>query len=285
MKEFAGKVAVVTGAASGMGRAFAERFAAEGMAVVLADVEPDPLEGAVAELRSRGYDVLGVQTDVSDRAAVERLARAVLDRYGAVHLVVNNAGVEGYMDGPIWEATEKDWAWTMGVNFWGVVHGVQTFLPIMLRQGAEGHLVNTVSMTALVPSRSMYGITKHAVLALTETVRNQLQERGAPIGVSALCPGLVATRLFQGSRNRPPHLQNERPPAEAEAGRRRREEMHRRLATSGMKPSEVADILVRGIRENRLYILTDHDWDEDIRKRAQAILQGSVWEEEGENHG
>ncbi len=165
MRAFAGRVAVVTGAASGMGRAFARRFAEEGMRVVLADVEREALDRTVAELRAHGHQVTGVPTDVMSRASVQDLARATLDVYGKVHLVCNNAGVEGYLDGAIWEATERDWRWTMGVNFWGVVHGVETFLPILLAQGEEGHVVNTASMTAVVRATNMYAITKQAVLA------------------------------------------------------------------------------------------------------------------------
>jgi NAD(P)-dependent dehydrogenase (short-subunit alcohol dehydrogenase family) len=274
LRDLSGKVAVVTGAASGMGRAFAQRFAEEGMKVVLADVEREALDQAVGELRSSGHTALGLPADVSSREAVERLAAAALDAHGSVHLVVNNAGVEGYLDGAIWEATEKDWRWTMGVNFWGVVHGVQTFLPILLAQDAEAHIVNTASMTAVVSGRNMYSVTKQAVLSLTETVHAQLVEREARVGVSALCPGMIATRLFHGSRNRPAELRNEREPAGAEQGRELRRVMHDRLQ-AGMPPSEVASILVEGIREGKLYILTDHEWDDRIRSRTEAILAGA----------
>jgi NAD(P)-dependent dehydrogenase (short-subunit alcohol dehydrogenase family) len=273
VREFAGKVAVVTGAGSGMGRAFAERFAAEGMKVVLADVEVEALEAAVAELRDQGRAALGVQTDVSKREEVEELARASLDAYGKVHLVCNNAGVEGYMDGPIWEATEKDWKWTMGVNFWGVVHGVQTFLAIMLEQGEDGHMVNTASATSIVAGRNMYSVAKHAVLALTETVHAQLRERDARVHVTALIPTLVATRIFQGSRNRPQELQNEVEPPGAVQGREHRRMMHERLAAS-TPPSVIADLLVEAIREERLYLVNDHTWDERARTRMEDILAG-----------
>jgi NAD(P)-dependent dehydrogenase (short-subunit alcohol dehydrogenase family) len=273
LSELAGKVAVVTGGASGMGRAFARRFAEEGMRVVLADVEREALDRAAAELGAAGFRAIGVPCDVSSRADVEGLAAAALDAYGAVHLVCNNAGVEGYLDGPLWEATDRDWRWTMGVNFWGVVHGMETFLPIMLAQDVEAHVVNTASMTAVVSGRNMYSVTKQAVLSLTETVHAQLAEREAKVGVSALCPGIIATRLFQGSRNRPPELRNERDPAGTEQGRELRRTMHERLQ-AGMPPSRVASILVDGIRDGRLYILTDHDWDERIRSRTSAILSG-----------
>jgi NAD(P)-dependent dehydrogenase (short-subunit alcohol dehydrogenase family) len=274
VRELAGRVAVVTGAASGMGRAFSERFAREGMKVVLADVEREPLEHAVEELRAAGHDVLGVPTDVTHRESLEALARSALDTYGRVHLVANNAGVEGYLDGPIWEATDRDWAWTTGVNFWGVVHGVRTFLPIMLAQDEEGHMVNTASMTSVVRATNMYGVTKHAVLALTEVAYAQLRERGARVGISALCPGIIATRLFLGSRNRPAELRNERPPSGAAEGEELRRRMHERLS-AGMPPADVAEILVRGIREERLYILTDREWDERIQARTGDILRGT----------
>jgi NAD(P)-dependent dehydrogenase (short-subunit alcohol dehydrogenase family) len=271
LREFSGRTAVVTGAASGMGRAFAQRFAEEGMRVVLADVEREALDRAVDELRSSGHPAVGVPADVTRLADVERLAEAALEAFGSVHLVVNNAGVEGYLDGPLWEATEKDWRWTMGVNFWGVVHGVETFLPILLAQDEDAHLVNTASMTAVVAGRNMYSVTKQAVLALTETVHAQLVERDAKVGISALCPGIIATRLFQGSRNRPAELRNDREPAGAAQGQELRRVMHERLQ-AGMAPSEVAGILMEGIRAGQLYILTDHDWDDRIRSRTDAIL-------------
>ncbi len=271
MREFAEKVAVVTGAASGMGRAFAERFAGAGMRLVVADIDEGGLEKVAAEMRAEGHRVLAVHVDVSKEAAVEHLARAALDEYGAVHLVCNNAGVEGYLDGAIWEATDKDWTWTIGVDFWSVVYGVRVFLPLLLANEDGGHMVNTCSMTSVVKTRNMYGIAKHAVLALTETLDADLRERGAKVGVTALCPGIVATRLFQGSRNRPAELMNEVPTPGAAAGEELRARMHERLS-QGMAPREVAEILFQAIEEGRLYVLTDHDWDDQIVARHQEIL-------------
>lgn len=275
MQEFAGKVAVVTGGGSGMGRAFSQRLAEENMKVVLADIEVPALDKAVAELRAEGHDAVGVPTDVSDPAAMKALASATLDHFGRVDVVCNNAGVEGYLDGAIWEATDKDWAWTFGVNYWSVVHGVRTFLPILLENPDGGHMVNTASMTAVVTARNMYSITKHAVLALTEVVHADLKARQAKVAVSALCPGIIATRLFQGSRNRPRELQNEVATPGADQGRTMREQMHARLS-EGMPPSVVAEHVLRAIREERLYVLTDQDWDEQINTRHEAILQGSL---------
>lgn len=271
METFEGKVAVVTGAASGMGRAFSQRFAQEEMKVVLADVEQAALDRAVEELRVEGHEVLGVRTDVASRASVEALAAAALEAYGKVHLVCNNAGVEGYLDGPIWEATMKDWEWTLGVNLWGAIHGIQVFLPILLGQAEGGHLVNTCSMTSVVRPGNMYGIAKHALLALSETLYAELREAGANVGVTALCPGFIATRLFEGSRNRPEELVNETATSGAERGAQLRQTMMARLGEA-MAPSQVAELLVEAIREDRLYALTDHDWDGAIKERADDVM-------------
>jgi NAD(P)-dependent dehydrogenase (short-subunit alcohol dehydrogenase family) len=275
MDEFFGKVAVVTGAGSGIGKAFAKRFAAEGMKVVIADVQRDALERTFDELRADGTATLSVLTDVSSAAAMRFLAEAAVEEFGGVHLLCNNAGVEGYLDGAVWEATDKDWTWTVGVNFWSVVYGIRAFIPGMLERGEPAHVVNTVSMTAFIAPGNLYGITKHAVLALTEVLANDLRQRGAPIGVTALCPGTIATNLFHGSRNRPTHLRNKEEPAGAQEGRELRERMHARLS-DGMSPAEVADKLMQAIRSNSLYLLTDHEWDELITDRHRAILAGAV---------
>ena len=212
---------------------------------------------------------------MSSPAAVRYLADAASEEFGPVHLLCNNAGVEGYLDGPIWEATDRDWTWTVGVNFWGVVHGIRSFVPRMLAHGEPAHVVNTVSMTALIAPGNLYGIAKHAVLALTEVLANDLRQREARIGVTALCPGTIATNLFHGSRNRPAHLRNAVESPGAEEGRRLREQMHAVLA-DGMAPAEVADKLMRAIRSNALYLLTDHEWDELIVTRHRAVLNGAV---------
>jgi NAD(P)-dependent dehydrogenase (short-subunit alcohol dehydrogenase family) len=287
MDPIAGRTAVITGAGSGMGKAFALRFAAEGMAIVAADVQPDALAATVAELTAAGHEVAGIATDVADPASVQQLADAAYDRFGAVHLLCNNAGVEGYLDGPIWAATDRDWEWTVGVNFWSVVHGIRAFVPRMLAGGEPGHVVNTCSMTAVVSAGNMYAITKHAVLALTEVLGQDLARRDAPIGVTALCPGIIATNLFRGSRNRPAALREDAADAgtaqaaglpadrDAQAGRATRDRMHAMLAT-GMPPAEVAARLVDAVRTGTRYLLTDHDWDPRILERHALIMAGAT---------
>jgi len=274
MKDFAGKTAVVTGAASGMGRAFAERFAAEGMKVVLADIEAPALDAAVAQMSDAGHDVIGVLTDVSKQEALQELAQRAVDAYGKVHVVCNNAGVDGYL-GTIWEASPRDWQWTFGVNFWGVVHGVTAFMPILLAQGEEAHIVNTSSATAIVPGSNIYSVTKHAVLAYSEAIYAQLKQIDAKVGISALCPGTVNTKLFYGGRNRPEELRNPGQSFGNEPGDEARVTLRGVLAQS-IPPSDVADILVDAIRNERFYVLTDEAWDERSRLREEAILARGV---------
>ena len=299
MDELGGRVAVVTGAGSGMGKAFALRFAAEGMKVVASDIQDDALAATIALLEGGGHDVLGVRVDVADPDSVRHLADAAYESYGAVHVLCNNAGVEGYLDGPIWAATPKDWEWTVGVNFWSVVHGVREFVPRMLASGEQGHVVNTCSMTSVVSAGNMYAITKHAVLALTEVLAADLAKRGAPIGVTALCPGIIATNLFRGSRNRPIALREgdsddagggqpdggqpdggqpdggQPDVRDPRAGLELRERMHATLA-AGMPPAQVAALVVDAISAGAPYLLTDHNWDDRIVQRHQAILAGAV---------
>jgi NAD(P)-dependent dehydrogenase (short-subunit alcohol dehydrogenase family) len=268
MRDFDGKVAVITGAASGIGLALAEKAASEGMKVVLADVEEKALDAAVTDLRRREFDVLGVLTDVTRPESVEALRDKALAAYGKVHLVCNNAGVAGGGAVPIWETTPKDWQWVFGVNFWGVLNGVRTFLPLMLDQGEEGHVVNTGSIAGLVNGNGIYGVSKHAVVALSESMFSQLKLREAKVGVSVLCPGFVSTRIYEADRNRPEGLKNENAvPVDPEARR-----AMSRVVTEGTPPAEVAAKVFEGIREDRLYIITHDNFDEAIRSRFENVL-------------
>src|ERR1051325_4326893 len=208
MREFTGKVAVVTGAASGIGRGLAEACAREGMKVVLADVDESALSQAERELKDAGALVLSVRTDGSRAVDVEALARRTLDAFGAAHLLFNNAGVGAGTT--VWESTLEDWQWVLGVNLWGVIHGVRTFVPVMLKQADECHIVNTASMAGLTsgPALGVYKVTKHGVVSLSETLCCELAAMKSKIGVSVLCPAGVNTRVMDSERNRPEELQN-----------------------------------------------------------------------------
>lgn len=274
MEQLTGKVAVVTGGASGIGRALVDRFAAAGMKVVLADVEAEALAKAEAEVQSTGAEAMAVLTDVSDRASVDALAEAVSERFGGTHVLCNNAGVSGGM-GALWETTERDWAWVMGVNLMGVVHGIQAFVPGMVASGEPGHIVNTSSVLGLATGGgSIYGVTKHAVTRLTEGLWYDLKAAGAPIGVSVLCPGMIATNIIGSGRNRPAELQNEGGPDAASPEVQQRMEFVQQLfANEGMPPAEVAEIVHEAIVADRFYVLTHPEAEkETVRARMEAIL-------------
>ena len=273
MREFQGKVAVVTGAASGIGRALADRSAQEGMQVVLADVEEDALARTAEQLKAGGAQVTAVRTDVSRAGDVERLAQAAFDTYGAVHLLFNNAGVGG--GSTVWDSSLADWQWVLGVNLWGVIHGIHYFMPRMLEQGDEGYVVNTASAAGLTTSWALgaYTVSKHAVVALSEALVMQLAAQGARIKASVLCPMWVNTRIADAERNRPAELRNaedERPLRPEEAAM---VEVVRQLIQSGMAPSQVADIVFDAIREERFYILTHPTVKLAVQARMEDILQ------------
>ena len=274
MKTFKDKVAVITGAASGIGRAIADRCAREGMRVVLADIEAPALAQAEAELTEDGADVLAVLTDVSQAGDVEALARKTLDAYGAVHLLCNNAGVGA--GSTAWESTINDWQWVIGVNLWGVLHGIRTFLPIMLDQDAEGHIVNTASVAGLISysADAAYHLTKHAIVALSEKLYYDLALRGAKVKISVLCPGMVNTRIIDGARNRPPELQDDRSASEVTPEMVAAYEAQRQAIEAGMSPDQVADCVFQAIAEGRFYILTHPEFRPLIEARMAAIVNG-----------
>jgi len=271
VKTFRDRVAVVTGAASGIGLALAERFAAEGMKIVMADVEADALERAAAALRGRAAAVLATRVDVARAEDVERLARETYAAFGAAHVVCNNAGVA--VIGAVHEHSLADWQWVMGVNLWGVIHGVRAFVPRMLAGGDEGHIVNTASMAGLTtaPFMSVYDVTKHGVVALSESMYKEFTATGVPIGVSVVCPGLINTSIMRSSRNRPPELAEEGkagPMAQAFG-----QGLADRL-TGGYPPSEVAAQVFEGIRDQRFYVVPAQP---EVRQwatiRAQDIIE------------
>lgn len=252
MRVFEGRVAVVTGAASGIGLALAQRFATEGMKVVMADVEAAALDRAAAAVRATAPEVLATRVDVSRAEDVERLALETYAAFGAAHVVCNNAGVA--VIGAVHEHSLADWQWVLGVNLWGVIHGVRAFVPRMLAGGDEGHIVNTASMAGLTtaPFMSVYDVTKHGVVALSESMYKEFEMTGAPLGVSVVCPGLIDTNIMRSSRNRPAELAEEGkagPMAQAFG-----QGLADRL-TTGYPPSEVAEQVVRGIRNRRFYIV------------------------------
>jgi len=270
VKDFEGKVAVVTGAASGIGLGMATRFAQEGMKVVLADVEQPALDAAVETLTQAEHQVIGVNADVSDAGSVEELAKQTIDAFGKVHVLCNNAGVGGGR-GLLWESSLKDWQWVFGVNFWGVLHGIRTFVPLMLSHGEEGHVVNTASMAGVTPGSGPYTTTKHAVVSLSEGLYQQLRMTQAKIGASVLCPGWVRTNLLASERNRPAELQDDavRPEAPAEAGVRAWVEQQ---VAAGRPPEEVAGIVVEAIREEQFWITTTDEFDFVIKSRVDNLL-------------
>jgi NAD(P)-dependent dehydrogenase (short-subunit alcohol dehydrogenase family) len=272
MDQLAGKVAVITGAASGIGLALATRFGADGMKLVLADIEADALDRAGAGLREQGIEVVTQVTDVSKGEQVDALGQTALDAFGAVHLVCNNAGVGG--GGLIETLTTADWEWVLGVNMWGVIHGMRVFLPMLQAQG-EGHIVNTASVAGLVstPFMGPYNAGKYAVVAISETAYHELAMTGSDVGVSVLCPSWVRTRIHEAARNRPADLQNG-PAAETEVRDSNVASAIQGFIEGGLPPAEVADQVAAAVAERRFYILTHPDSRSAVERRMQAIVAG-----------
>jgi len=269
--QLAGRTAVVTGAASGIGRALAGRCAAAGMRVVLADVEAAPLDEAARALEKQGAEALAVVTDVSRAEQVEALAARAEEAFGAVHLVCNNAGV--FAGGLSWEAPLADYEWVFSVNVWGVLHGVRTFVPRLLAQG-EGHVLITASMASVTaaPFSAPYTMSKHAVLALAESLHLELRARGAPVGVSVVCPEMICTGIGDSQRNRPERF--DRGPSHPE--RELVEGALRAGAATGLDPDVVAARALEAVRAGRFYVLPPegNPWLAAMRARQDDLRAG-----------
>lgn len=272
MQELAGKTAVVTGAASGIGFALAERFAEEGMRIVMADIEAPTLAAASEKLAAAGATVLPVQTDVSKWQDVEALASAAFDEFGAVHVLCNNAGVGGAGGQPLWEQSIETWQWVLGVNLWGVVYGVHAFVPRMLAAGEEGHVVNTASMAGLLGGSGIYGVSKHGVVALSESLHQQFVLANTRLRVSVVCPGFINTNIIDSTRNKPANVEAGDDEALPAAVKERMEFMRHRLA-AGYAPSVVAGAVLDAIHGQRLYVLPAQDELKSlILPRAENIV-------------
>jgi NAD(P)-dependent dehydrogenase (short-subunit alcohol dehydrogenase family) len=278
MKTFGDKVVVITGGASGLGREFANVAAREGMKLVLADVQADALDRAVEELKAQGASVISALCDVRKSEQVQALADAAMAEFGAVHLVFNNAGVGS--GGLIWENTEADWEWVLGVNVWGVIHGVRIFTKLMLEAAKkdpsfEGHIVNTASMAGLLnaPAMGVYNVSKHAVVSLSETLYQDLQLVGAPIGASVLCPYFVPTGISQSHRNRPEDVgMTARPTASQLAA----QAMTDKAVSSGkVSAQDVAELTFKAIADGQFYIYSHPGALAGVRERMEHIVAGT----------
>ncbi len=248
----------------------AMRFAREGMKIVLADIEADALDATLKDFQVAGHDAISVQCDVSSAEDVEALADKTLEKFGAVHIMCNNAGVAA--NGLVWEHSVKDWEWAMGPNVWGVIHGVRVFTPIMLKQDSEAHIVNTASVAGLLtlPGMGVYCVTKHAVVSLSECLHHDLVAQSNKVRCSVLCPAYVPTRIAESERNRPEHMKSDLPRTEEDI--RREENMQHAVASGKISADQVADAVLEAIRAERFYILTHHRIKPAIETRMQDIL-------------
>jgi NAD(P)-dependent dehydrogenase (short-subunit alcohol dehydrogenase family) len=266
MKQLHNKVAVITGAASGFGRELAIACANEGMHLALTDIDEDNLQ-ATAELLPRGTRVLTMPCNIAKPEQVEQLAAATYELFGTAHLLFNNAGV--FLGGPLWTTTAEDWEWAFGINVMGVAHGIRSFVPRMLAQQDECHIVNTASAAGMIsaPGMGIYCGTKHAVVTMSECLQLELQEENAMIGVSVLCPAFVATGISNAARNRPPELANASPL------NAKYEEENRKATQAGkLSAVDIARITLDAVKENRFYILTHPKIKGPIETRMRDIL-------------
>lgn len=269
LNELGGKVAAVTGAASGLGRAMALAFASEGMHLALADVDETGLTRTGQEASARGVKSFPMRVDVSKAPEVEAFAQKCLQELGAIHLVCNNAGVA--VSGPVWETSEAEWQWILGVNLLGVVHGVRAFAPRLIAQD-EGHIVNTASVAGLIspPGMGAYCVSKHAVVTLSEALHHDLRERGSRVGVSVLCPAYVPTGIADSERNRPPGLAVSSKSTERLA---KEAALRKAVAAGKLSPDDVARAVIAAVKENRFYVLTHPGIKGAVRARMEDVLE------------
>lgn len=272
MEDLKGKVAVVTGGASGIGLAMAESFGAEGMKLVIADIEKPALDRAVLALRAKGYQAIGVRTDVAKFEEVEALARATLEAFDKVHVVVNNAGVS--QTGPFWGLTLDDWRWVWDVNVWGVVHGVKAFAPILLEQGEGGHIINTASEAGFlgIGHHAPYCASKWAVVSMSLSLHSEMEAACSGVGVSVVCPGFVDTQIHRSWRNRPPQdepwVRRELDPQ----SRARADEFQAR----GVPAEDIARVTLEALKANRFWVFNTPHWPDLIGRTRDQILSGET---------
>jgi NAD(P)-dependent dehydrogenase (short-subunit alcohol dehydrogenase family) len=274
MRDLKGKVAVVTGAASGIGRAMAERFGREGMKLVLADVEEQALMATRQAFVEAGVDAIAMTVDVSRSDQVEALAHRAFEKYGAAHIVCNNAGIG--VGGFTWELSQTDWEWVLGVNLWGVVHGIRAFVPRMLAQGS-GHVVNTASIAGLLsaPGMAPYCASKHAVVAISECLHHDLNLlTGGKVKVSVVCPAWVKTRIADSERNRPAAAPRRSGSTAAQA--QVLEGLVRQAVAGGIPPEEVAEQVLQAVLNDRFWVLTHPKTKRAVEKRMQGIVEGKA---------
>ncbi|TDG13428.1 SDR family NAD(P)-dependent oxidoreductase [Seongchinamella unica] len=273
MQDFPGKTAVITGGASGIGLAMGEAFAAEGMNIVLADIEAQPLQQAVTRLQQQGANCIGVVTDVAEAEAVQALADRAVAQFGAIHVACNNAGV--FTGGLLWEESLADYRWVLDVNLWGVIHGIRSFLPVMQAQNCECHMVNTASMAALtaMPYSGIYHMSKHAVLALSESLYHELAFHSPQVKLSVLCPEAINTGIARAERNRPRRYSDAGDVVSSDA----RDLVMESLAASvagGLGPEIMAQRVLQAIRNEQFYILSEEAWRESANLRLDDIREG-----------
>ncbi len=271
MKHFINKVAVITGGASGLGRAIGRRLATEGVKIMLADVEKQTLNDTVSSFKDEGYDVKGHICDVANRQSVEELAKFTLQHFGSVDLLFNNAGVAP-PSGRAWEHSEKEWEWGLGVNVWGVINGISVFTPLMLKQETEGHIVNTASVAGLLslPQMSLYCVTKHSVVTLSESLYHDLIETNAKISCSVLCPAYVPTQISDSERNRPNHLKDKR--VQSKENLEMEEKVKYAVKAGKISAEDVANLVFQGIQEDTFYILSHPRIKPAVETRVTDIL-------------